>query len=168
MDEIAEMSLQMQSLLLRFLENGEIQRVGSDRRTHEGGRTGHRATNRRLPERIESNEFREDLYYRLNVIHIEIPPLRERREDVPVLLDHFLRTYSGTHGVQRPRLNEDAATHLMAAAWPGNVRQLRNIAERFVVRARDGIITASDLPRELLSLNIAATARAARARSQPR
>jgi DNA-binding NtrC family response regulator len=166
MDEIGEMSLQMQSLLLRFLENGEIQRVGSDRRNTKVDVRVIAATNRRLSDRIATHEFREDLFYRLNVIHIEIPPLRERREDVPVLLDHFLRTYSRSHGVERPRLNEDAASRLMAAAWPGNVRQLRNIAERFVVRAREGLITASDLPRELLSLNMVTPARAIRSRSQ--
>jgi two-component system, NtrC family, response regulator AtoC len=153
MDEIGEMSLQMQSLLLRFLENGELQRVGSDQRISKVDVRVIAATNRELPTLIAANTFREDLFYRLNVIHIEIPPLRERREDIPVLLDHFLRSLTRSHGVDRPRLTEDAAAQLTAAPWPGNVRQLRNVAERLVVRAQQGAITTADLPRELLTLN---------------
>lgn len=152
MDEIGEMSLQMQSLMLRFLENGELQRVGSDQRTTKVDVRVIAATNRELAERIAANAFREDLFYRLNVIHIEIPPLRERREDIPVLLDHFLRAFTRSHALDRPCLSEDAAAQLIAAAWPGNVRQLRNVAERLVVRARKGVISAADLPREVLSM----------------
>jgi DNA-binding NtrC family response regulator len=152
MDEIGEMSAQMQSLLLRFLENGEIQRVGSERRTTSVDVRVITATNRRLMESVAANEFREDLFYRLNVIHIEIPPLRKRREDVPVLLDHFLRHFSQTHRVEVPTVSQDAAAQLAAAQWPGNVRQLRNIAERLVVRSHGGIITTDDLPREILSI----------------
>ncbi len=133
MDEIGEMSQQMQSLLLRFLENGEIQRVGSDRRTTVVDVRVIAATSRKLHDRIASNDFREDLFYRLNVIHIEIPPLRERREDVPVLLDHFLRIFSQNHGVAFPRVSKDAIDQLVAAPWPGNVRQLRNIVEQMNV-----------------------------------
>src|SRR5262245_34555475 len=102
MDEIGEMSAQMQSLLLRFLENGEIQRVGSDRRATTVDVRIIAATNRRLMERVASNEFREDLFYRLNVIHIEIPPLRDRRDDVPVLLSHFLAEFAEAHRMPRP------------------------------------------------------------------
>src|ERR687891_186673 len=97
MDEIGEMSLRMQALLLRFLETGEIQRVGSDRRLPTLDVRVITATHRRLLDRIADQSFREDLYYRLNVIHIEVPPLRDRREDVPVLLNHFLRTLSESH-----------------------------------------------------------------------
>jgi len=152
MDEIGEMSAQMQSLLLRFLENGEIQRVGSDRRTCAVDVRIIAATNRRLIDRVAAGAFREDLFYRLNVIHIEIPPLRRRREDIPAMLDHFLRQFAETHRVDLPRLSEDAAAQIMAADWPGNVRQLRNVAERLIVRARSGVITAADLPREILSM----------------
>jgi DNA-binding NtrC family response regulator len=155
MDEIGEMSTQMQSLLLRFLENGEIQRVGSDRRTTSVDVRIITATNRRLMERVAANEFREDLFYRLNVIHIEIPPLRQRRDDVPVLLAHFLRQFSQSHRVKVPTLSDDAAAQLAAAEWPGNVRQLRNVAERLVVRSHGGVITAADLPREILSMGAA-------------
>ncbi len=152
MDEIGEMSTQMQSLLLRFLENGEIQRVGSDRRANAVDVRIIAATNRRLMERVASNEFREDLFYRLNVIHIEIPPLRDRRDDVPVLLSHFLEEFSEAHRVPLPTLSAEAAAQILAARWPGNVRQLRNVAERVVIRARGGIIGMEDLPRDILSM----------------
>jgi DNA-binding NtrC family response regulator len=167
MDEIGEMSQQMQSLLLRFLENGEIQRVGSDRPTTVVDVRVIAATSRKLHDRIASNEFREDLFYRLNVIHIEIPPLRERREDVPALFDHFLRLFSNNHAVACPRLSKDAIDQLVAAAWPGNIRQLRNVAERLVVRAHEGVITAADLPRDVLSMGPASAAATAARRGVP-
>jgi DNA-binding NtrC family response regulator len=165
LDEIGEMSVAMQSLLLRFLENGEIQPVGSDRRsTHVDVRVI-AATNRRLVERVTSGEFRADLFYRLNVIHIEVPPLRERREDVPVLLQHFLAQFSTRHRVEMPRLSDEAAAQMIAAPWPGNVRQLRNVAERLTLRAHDGIVSVVDLPREVLSMGapgmVTGTARSA-------
>jgi len=153
MDEIGEMSVQMQALLLRFLENGEIQRVGSDRKTSSVDVRVIAATNRRLIERVAAGEFREDLYYRLNVIHIEIPPLRARREDISVMFNHFLKQFAASHQLALPHLDDDAAARVAAAEWPGNVRQLRNVAERLVVRARAGVIRASDLPREILSMN---------------
>jgi DNA-binding NtrC family response regulator len=152
MDEVGEMSLQMQSLLLRFLENGEIQPVGSDRRTTAVDVRVIAATSRKLADRIAANEFREDLFYRLNVIHIEISPLRERRDDVPVLLDHFLTLFSTSHEVPCPRISKEAIDQLVAAPWPGNVRQLRNVAERLVVRAQQGVITTADLPRDVLPM----------------
>ena len=151
LDEVGEMSLQMQSLLLRFLENGEIQRVGSERLASKVDVRVIAATNRKLVDRIAANEFREDLFYRLNVIHIPVPPLRERREDIPLLLDYFLRLFSKNHGVERPRLSEGAAAQLTASDWPGNVRQVRNVAERLILRAKNGVITIADLPREVLS-----------------
>jgi len=156
LDEIGEMSPQMQALLLRFLENGEIQRVGSDRKTTSVDVRVIAATNRRLIERVAAGEFREDLYYRLNVIHIEIPPLRARREDIAVMFNHFLQQFAESHKLALPRLDDDAAAHVAAADWPGNVRQLRNVAERLVVRARAGVIRPSDLPREILSIGAAA------------
>ena len=152
MDEIGEMSPQMQSVLLRFLENGEIQPVGSDRRSTIVDVRVIAATSRKLVDRIASNDFREDLFYRLNVIQIEIPPLRERRDDIPVLLDHFLRMFSKSHGLEVPRLSKEAIDQLVAAPWPGNVRQLRNVAERLVVRDHKGVIGTTDLPRDVLSM----------------
>jgi DNA-binding NtrC family response regulator len=153
LDEIGEMSAQMQSLLLRFLETGEIQPVGADRRTAAVDVRIIAATNRRLLERVASSEFREDLFYRLNVVPIEIPPLRERREDVPVLVEYYLRHFSEKHSIALPMLSENAAAQLAAAAWPGNVRQLRNVAERLIIRSRGEIITVDDLPRDILSVD---------------
>jgi transcriptional regulator with PAS, ATPase and Fis domain len=153
MDEIGEMSLQMQALLLRFLESGEIQRVGSDRATPTFVDVRIiAATNRRLIDQVASSSFRSDLFYRLNVIHIEIPPLRDRREDILPLLDHFQQQFSEKYKVQPPRLSPEALAQLVAAPWPGNVRQLRNIVERLVVRGSHDVITTADLPREVLSM----------------
>ena len=152
MDEVGEMSLQMQAAMLRFLENGEIQRVGADRRSAIVDVRIIAATNRRLIDRVAASEFREDLFYRLNVIHIEIPPLRERPDDVPALVDHFLDIFKTTYRIERPKVGKDALDQLMAAPWPGNVRQLRNVLERLVVNSSRDVITAADLPREVLSM----------------
>jgi two-component system nitrogen regulation response regulator NtrX len=151
LDELGEMSLRMQALLLRFLETGEIQRVGSDR---IDGRLDVRviaATNRNLQERIEGREFREDLYYRLNVLRLVIPPLRERPEDIDMLLKHSLVEAARAHGVAEPRLSQAVRDALVAYRWPGNVRELKNVVERLVVRHRSSRdIVPEDLPRELL------------------
>jgi DNA-binding NtrC family response regulator len=152
MDEIGEMSLQMQALLLRFLENGEIQRVGSDRTTTTVDVRIIAATNRRLLDQIATSAFRSDLFYRLNVIHIEIPPLRDRRDDIPPLLEYFRQFFSAHYHVEPPRFTDEAVAQLTAAPWPGNVRQLRNVLERLVVRAHREPITCADLPREVLSM----------------
>jgi len=151
LDEVGEMTLRMQALLLRFLENGEIQRVGSDRVQTAGNVRVITATNRNLVERVAGGDFREDLYYRMNVIHVVIPPLRERPEDVAPLIAHFLETFSAAHHVPRPVLAEQAMAKLTAYPWPGNVRELRNIVERLVVRNRAGVVTPADLPREVSS-----------------
>ncbi len=152
MDEVGEMSLRMQALLLRFLESGEVQRVGADRTQSRVDVRVIAATNRNLVERIAEKEFREDLYYRLNVIHLLIPPLRERRDDVQVLLPYFLRVYSQRHGVPTPDLSPDALRLLVAYDWPGNVRELKNVVERLVVRARALVVAPEDLPAEITGL----------------
>jgi transcriptional regulator with PAS, ATPase and Fis domain len=149
LDEIGEMSLRMQALLLRFLENGEIQRVGSDRIQTRVDVRVIAATNRNLLDRIASKDFREDLYYRLNVVHITIPPLRQRREDIPVFLQYFLRSYAERHRTVPPELSPDALAALVAYAWPGNVRELKNVAERLVIRSQGGLIVTTDLPLEM-------------------
>jgi transcriptional regulator with PAS, ATPase and Fis domain len=149
LDEVAEMTLRMQALLLRFLENGEIQRVGSDRAQTRVDVRVIAATNRRPLERIASKEFREDLYYRLNVIHITIPPLRTRREDIPVFLQTFLHSYAQRSGIDAPELEPEALAQLISYDWPGNVRELKNVAERLIVRARTGRLTVADLPLEI-------------------
>jgi transcriptional regulator with PAS, ATPase and Fis domain len=150
MDEVGEMSLRMQALLLRFLESGEIQRVGAERPQARVNVRVIAATNRNLTERIASKDFREDLYYRLNVIHLTIPPLRERREDVPELLNHFVAHYSLRHSLPPPSMTPEALNYLIGYAWPGNVRELKNFVERLVLRARSGVILPTDLPLEIL------------------
>jgi transcriptional regulator with GAF, ATPase, and Fis domain len=150
LDELGEMSLRMQALLLRFVENGEIQRVGSDR---IDGRVNVRivaATNRNLAARITTQEFREDLYYRLNVIRLTIPPLRERCDDVTLLLRHFLAEAASTHCVTPPRLSPAAEDVLKSYRWPGNVRELKNVVERIVIRHPGRDIEPNDLPPEIL------------------
>lgn len=146
MDEVGEMSLRMQALLLRFLETGEIQRVGSEGRHRTLDVRVIAATNRNLPERVAAKQFREDLFYRLNVFHLPVPPLRERREDIPALVYHFLRLH--THAARRemPQVSSEAMARLVAHDWPGNVRELRNLIERIVVRVPDGIIQPEHVP----------------------
>ncbi len=149
MDEVGEMSLRMQALLLRFLESGEIQRVGAERAQARVNVRVIAATNRNLTERIASRDFREDLYYRLNVIHLTVPALRDRRDDVPELLYHFISFYAARHGVPAPQVTPEAMAQLVAYNWPGNVRELRNFVERLVLRARNGVILPTDLPIEI-------------------
>jgi DNA-binding NtrC family response regulator len=160
MDEVGEMSLRMQALLLRFLESGEIQRVGSERRLSAVNVRVITATHRRLLDRIAEKSFREDLYYRLNVIHVEVPPLRERSEDVTVLLKYFLREFSSTHHLPEPTISAEAMQCLTSYYWPGNVRELKNLAERLTLRNRSGRIDVDLLPPEVL------TSRRAAARAQ--
>jgi DNA-binding NtrC family response regulator len=150
MDEVGEMSLRMQAMLLRFLETGEIQRVGSDSRLPSLNVRVITATHRRLLDAIADKTFREDLYYRLNVVHIEVPPLRERRSDVPALMDHFLRAFSDAHRCPRPELAAEALTALTEYHWPGNVRELKNVTERLVLKCRTGRIDVEMLPAEVV------------------
>jgi DNA-binding NtrC family response regulator len=166
MDEVGEMSLRMQALLLRFLETGEIQRVGSDRRLPALDVRVITATHRRLLERIADKSFREDLYYRLNVIHVEVPPLRDRREDIPILLNHFLRTFSETHQIAVPEVTGEALKCLGAYQWPGNIRELKNVAERLVLRCRNGRITEEALPPEVWRSRVAPASVEVRQESQ--
>jgi two-component system response regulator HydG len=150
MDEVGETSPRMQGLLLRFLETGEIQRVGSDQIQNRVDVRVIAATNRLLHESVANKTFREDLYYRLNVIHMRVPPLRERKEDIPVLLQFFLEQFSNQYQVQSPILAGEAMEMLVDHQWPGNVRELKNIAERLVIRNRSGEIGRDDLPLEVL------------------
>jgi len=145
LDEVGEMSLRMQALLLRFLETGEIQQVGADR---QGARVDVRvicATHRDLRLRVREGTFREDLFYRLNVVHIHIPPLRERREDVRDLIQHFLAQFSEHHGVTLPVPTPEGLALLLAYDWPGNVRELRNVLERAAMLTDAPLITAAEL-----------------------
>jgi transcriptional regulator with GAF, ATPase, and Fis domain len=144
LDEVGEMSLRMQGLLLRFLENGEIQPVGSDGVRKVDVRII-AATNRNLNEMVRSGQFREDLLYRLQVIHIHVPPLRERRADIRPLAMHFIRA---SHRVVS--LTEEAWTVVEQYRWPGNVRQLQNVIEQIAWRSTDSeLIDANQLPQYL-------------------
>jgi transcriptional regulator with GAF, ATPase, and Fis domain len=149
LDEIGEMSLRMQGLLLRFLETGEIQRVGSVRM---GPRVDVRviaATNRNLLDHVAAKTFRDDLFYRLNVFHIVVPPLRERGGDIQLLLDHFVRSYAKTYGVEPPDITPDARAAIMQYQWPGNIRELKNVVERLVVRSSGRPVLIGDLSPEI-------------------
>ena len=150
MDEIGETSPRMQGLLLRFLETGEIQRVGSDQVQNRVDVRVIAATNRVLVDSVANKTFREDLYYRLNVIHLRVPALRERMEDIPVLLEFFIDQFARQYQMERPTLSPEALQTLIDHAWPGNVRELKNVVERLVVRGRSGEIGRDDLPLEVL------------------
>jgi transcriptional regulator with PAS, ATPase and Fis domain len=136
LDEVGEMSVRMQGMLLRFLETGELQRVGASRAQRRVDVRVIAATNRNLLDRIREGAFREDLYYRLNVIHIGIPPLRDRMDDVVSLMEHFLSSFATRASSPIPVLSDGARMTLAQYNWPGNVRELRNLAERIVVRGK--------------------------------
>lgn len=152
LDEIGEMTPRMQSMLLRFMETGELQKVGADRPAMRVDVRVVAATNRSLRDMVAQGTFREDLYYRLNVIHLEVPPLRERREDVRPLIDHFFTSFCRDYNRNKTIAN-DAMKLLVAYGWPGNVRELRNIIERLVVGVRSETITAENLPMEIQLYN---------------
>jgi DNA-binding NtrC family response regulator len=157
LDELGEMSLRMQAVLLRFTETGEIQPVGADA---PGGRADVRlitATHRDLRVQIANGTFREDLYYRLNVLQIHVPPLRERGDDILQLVEHYLKRAAADHGRPTPVLSSEAAQCLLDYAWPGNVRELRNITERLVLQDHAVAIAPSDLPLEIASPRRAAS-----------
>ena len=145
LDEVGEMSQRMQVLLLRFLETGEIQRVGSDQYKTTVDVRVISATNRDLLERTKEGEFREDLYYRLNVVHFLVPPLRERREDIAPLFDHYVHALAEQNRLPACELADDARVYLEGARWPGNVRELRNVAERVALRYAGRTVTMADL-----------------------
>jgi transcriptional regulator with GAF, ATPase, and Fis domain len=155
LDEIGEMTLRMQGMLLRFMETGELQKVGTDRVTTRVDVRVIAATNRNLREMIGQGTFREDLFYRLNVIHLTVPALRERREDIPPLIDHFLAQFTrgngngnGSHPVAKA-LAPDTMRLLCEYSWPGNVRELENVIERLVVTGRSDSILPEELPMEV-------------------
>jgi transcriptional regulator with GAF, ATPase, and Fis domain len=149
LDEVGEMSMRMQVVLLRFLETGEIQRIGADRSHTRVNVRLVTATNRDLPTQIASGAFREDLYFRLNVIRLTVPPLRERIDDIPLLVDYYLETYSSQHRVARPEVSNAAMDVLLAHRWPGNIRELKNVIERLVLKANGQIVRPSDLPSDV-------------------
>ena len=150
LDEVGEMTLRMQGLLLRFLETGELQKVGAERTGSVVNVRVIAATNRNLRHLIDQGQFREDLYYRLNVIHLAIPPLRDRRSDIPALIDHFLDRFAQKRSPARHvTFAPEAMQILTKYSWPGNVRELENVIERLLVTAPGDTVTVRDLPLEL-------------------
>lgn len=144
LDEIGDMPLEVQAKLLRVLQDGTFQRLGGTRTLHVDVRMV-AATNKELPREVAAGRFRQDLYYRLNVITVNLPPLRERRADIPLLTAHFLRHYSEQNGKDVQGIQEEALRHLQTCDWPGNVRELQNVIERAVVLTQQPTITIDEL-----------------------
>jgi two-component system response regulator HydG len=157
LDEVGDMPMATQIKLLRVLENGEITRVGSNESTKVNVRVLS-ATNRNLEDAIAAGTFRSDLYHRLKVVTIGLPPLRERAQDIPLLIEHFIRQFSKRHHKAIKSMSPAARMKLLAFDWPGNVRQLRNVVESMVVVDYDGVLDMDDLPSELVEDGPAATA----------
>lgn len=147
-DEVAEMSLAAQVKLLRVIQEHEFERVGGNKTISVDVRIV-AATNKTLEEQVKEGKFREDLYYRLNVVNINVPPLRSRREDIEPLSRHFLEKYVGETGKKITELAPRALSCLLAHDWPGNVRELQNAIERAVVLAKGSVLTPRDFPQGL-------------------
>jgi transcriptional regulator with GAF, ATPase, and Fis domain len=145
LDEIGELSIGVQAKLLRFLQNREIERLGGTKTIKLDVRLV-AATNRDINEMVQRGDFREDLYYRLYVIPIRVPSLRERPEDIPLLADHFIDIYSLQSGRKRPVIDPDVFEALQGHKWPGNIRELENLIQRVVVLTKSDRITLGDLP----------------------
>jgi two-component system response regulator AtoC len=140
LDEIGEMTLSTQKKLLRVLQEREFERVGGSATIKIDTRVI-AATNKELPEEIAEGRFREDLYYRLNIIAIHLPPLRERKEDIPLLVEHFLNKFRSSPQAKPARMTQTALDRLLTHTWPGNIRELQNVIERAVILASGGVIT---------------------------
>ncbi len=149
LDEIGDLSLPLQAKLLRVIQEHRIKPVGGNEE-HEVDARLVGATHRDLEEMVRQSQFREDLYYRLNVVSISLPPLRERREDIPLLVDHFLQKYEYETGQPAPAVSPEARSVLEAYPWPGNVRELENVVERAVLLSTQGVITPDALPARVL------------------
>ncbi len=145
LDEISEIPLALQVKLLRFLQQKEFERVGGNETVRVDVRVV-AATNRDLTERVKEGRFRDDLFYRLNVVQLDLPPLRARRSDIPLLAEHFMRVHAAENGFEVKRLTEGAIKALLGYPWPGNVRELENAIERAVVMTTDDTIDVEQLP----------------------
>ncbi len=148
LDEIGDLAPELQGKLLRVLQEGEVRRLGATEARHLDVRVI-AATNRSLRAMIQQGQYREDLYYRLNVVPIPLPPLRDRREDIPLLVNHFLHRYGKRHGRLGCQLDSQAMEYLLRYPFPGNVRELENAIERSVILAGSTLITTADLPPEI-------------------
>ncbi len=153
LDEIGEMALDTQVKLLRVLQEKTVERVGGTESIEVDFRLV-AATNRNLQHDVEEGRFREDLFYRLNVVNLSLPPLRERRDDIPLLAAHFLEQYAKENKRDVQGFSVECMDRLCTAEWPGNVRQLQNVIERAVVLATKSVITLDDLPVELREENL--------------
>ncbi|MDZ7617998.1 MAG: sigma-54 dependent transcriptional regulator, partial [Patescibacteria group bacterium] len=153
LDEVGDMPLPTQIKLLRVLENGEITRVGSNQPIRVNVRLLS-ATNRNLEDAIEAGTFRRDLYHRLKVVTVRLPALHDRRQDIPILIDYFIKQFVKQHGKQIKGMTSAARRRLAAFDWPGNVRQLRNVIESMVVVDYDGLLDLDDLPEELTETDL--------------
>lgn len=151
LDEIGELSLNTQAKILRFLEEKEFNRVGGSKTIKVDVRLI-TATNRELNQLLRKGEFREDLYYRINVVPIVIPPLRERKEDIPLLLDHFIKKFNEENNKKVKGLSKETLERIMNYDWPGNVRELENLIERVVALTSNEIIQPSELPFSLTNM----------------
>jgi len=151
LDEIGELTLEMQVKLLRLLEEKEFKPVGSTE-TKKADVRFVTASNRDLEKEVERGNFRQDLFFRLNVIQINLPPLRERREDIPLFAGHFLARYCSTMGREISRIDKEALAGLMSYDWPGNIRELENVIQRAVALAEGDAITLEDLPEKFASV----------------
>jgi DNA-binding NtrC family response regulator len=147
LDEIGDMPVDMQAKLLRVLQDGTFTRLGGLQTLRVHVRVI-AATNKEVSKEVAAERFRQDLYYRLNVITIHVPPLRERLQDVPLLAAHFLQKYARENHKAIVAIQQEAIEHLMKYNWPGNVRELENVIERAVVLAKGSVITLADLSLE--------------------
>jgi two-component system NtrC family response regulator len=152
LDEVGEMSQSVQVKLLRVLQEHEFQRVGGNKDIRVDVRII-AATNKDLKEEVDAGRFRDDLFFRLNVVRIDVPPLRERPSDIPFLVAHFVRKFSAKLGREIQEIDPEIMRSLELYSWPGNVRELENVIERAVVMAKGEIITAEDLPPEIEMLH---------------
>ncbi len=145
LDEVADMSLKAQAKILRILQEKKFERVGGTKVIDTDVRVV-AATNKDLEREMEAGRFRQDLYYRLHVIPLTVPPLRERKDDIPLLVRRFLKEFSLKEGVEDKEITEEALNRLMQHDWPGNVRELKNIIERLVIMTSDSVIRSEDIP----------------------
>jgi DNA-binding NtrC family response regulator len=149
LDEIGDMSLPTQTKILRVLQNGSFERVGGNQAVKVDVRVI-AATNKPLEQAVAKKEFREDLFYRLNVVRIEIPPLRDRKEDIRLLVNYFLRKFSQAQQQQPKSISPECLDFLQQYHWPGNVRELENVVQRATVITKGDVILPIDLPTEIL------------------
>lgn len=153
LDEIGDLNINLQSKLLRVLEDQEIRPVGGNQSIKVDLRFI-AATNKDIASAVKEGSFREDLFYRINVITIKLPPLRERKEDIDLLVNHFIEKFSAELGKKVNRIDEEALKYIKKYNWPGNIRELQNVIERAVLVSEDGIIKPEHLPEEMISSNL--------------